>query len=144
MLFILIKITIIPTATIIAFADILFEILAAIGDAMALPITRPATASQCLLLNMDIKVIELIKAIKNLVNFTVPNEKRGLRPPAIKVDKTIEPQPPPPTASIKPPPKPSKGILLIFSDDFIAIFLKALERITPPRINVYKETTGLV
>jgi len=46
MLLILINITITATDTIIAFADILFEIFAAIGDAMALPTTRPATAPQ--------------------------------------------------------------------------------------------------
>lgn len=77
MLLILIKITITATAIIIAFADIRFDILAAIGDAIALPITRPATDSQWWLLSMVKNVMELITAIKNRDNFTVPNEKRG-------------------------------------------------------------------
>ena len=42
----LINITITPTAIIIAFAEIRFEIFAATGDAIALPITKPATAPQ--------------------------------------------------------------------------------------------------
>ena len=46
MLFMLISITITPTDTIIALVDIWLDILAAIGDASALPITKPATASQ--------------------------------------------------------------------------------------------------
>ena len=141
MLFMLTNITITPTATMIAFDDMRLDILAAIGDATALPITSPATASQCLPLSIVIKVIELINAIKNLDNLTVPREKRGCLPPAIRVDSTIEPQPPPPTASIKPPPKPSKPIFLIFSDDLITTLLKALLSITTPkykRINRYK------
>lgn len=84
----LIKITITPTATIMAFAEIRFEILAAIGDAMALPITKPETASQWCVLSIAKKVIELISAIKNLESFTVPNENRGCLPPAINVDNT--------------------------------------------------------
>jgi len=101
MLLRLMSITIIATAIMIALAEILLDILAAMGDASALPITKPATASQYEPVIMLIKVNELSKAMKNRDNFTVPNEKRGLRPPAIKVDNTIEPQPPPPTASIK-------------------------------------------
>jgi hypothetical protein len=42
----LIKITITATENMIAFADILLDIRAATGDANALPITSPATASQ--------------------------------------------------------------------------------------------------
>jgi len=49
MLLKLIATTIIATAIIIVFVDILLDILAAIGDAKALPNTNPATASQCLL-----------------------------------------------------------------------------------------------
>jgi hypothetical protein len=60
------------------------------------------------------------------------------------VDNTIDPQPPPPTASIKPPPKPSNGIFFIFSDDFLTPVLNAFERITKPSISVYKDTKGLV
>jgi hypothetical protein len=48
MLLRLINITITATDIIIALVDILLEILAAIGDASALPKTKPATASQCL------------------------------------------------------------------------------------------------
>ena len=77
MLLTLITITITPTAIMMAFADRRFDIFAATGDAIALPITNPATASQWLLLSMLIKVMEPISAIKNLVNFTVPKEKRG-------------------------------------------------------------------
>lgn len=73
----LIATTITATAIIIAFADILFEILAATGEANALPITSPATASQCVLLSMVINVKEPINAIKKRDNFTVPKEKRG-------------------------------------------------------------------
>src|ERR1700744_2995242 len=104
MLLRLISITMTATETIIALVDILLDILAAMGDASALPKTKPATASQCLPFIMVMKVNELISAIKNLDSFTVPNENLGLRPPAIRVDNTIDPQPPPPTASIKPPP----------------------------------------
>lgn len=144
MLRILINITITATAIIIALAEIRFEILAATGEAIALPITKPATASQCLLLSMVINVMELINAIKNRDSFTVPNENRGCRPPAIKVDNTIEPQPPPPTASINPPPKPNNEMFFIFSDDFFGLVLNAFERITNPRMRVYMETIGLV
>jgi len=144
MLLMLINITITATAIIIALAEIRFEILAATGDAIALPITKPATASQCLLLSIVINVMELINAIKNRDSFTVPNENRGCLPPAINVDNTIEPQPPPPTASINPPPKPNSEIRLIFSDDLFGLVLKAFERITNPRMSVYTETTGLV
>jgi hypothetical protein len=49
-------------------------------------------------------------AIKNRLIFTVPKENNGWRPPAIKLERTIEPQPPPNAASIKPPTKPSKPI----------------------------------
>jgi len=136
MLFILINITIIATATIITFADIRLDILAAMGDAAALPITRPATASQCLVLSMAKNVIELIMAIKKRESFTVPSENRGCRPPAIKVDKTMEPQPPPPTASIKPPPKPSKVTLLNLAEAVLMCVLKAFLNITIPRMRV--------
>ena len=67
----------IPTATMIVFAEILFETLAAIGDAIALPIINPKTASQCLPPNIVKKVKELRVAIKNLLIFTVPNENKG-------------------------------------------------------------------
>jgi len=144
MLFRLVSITIMPTATIMVLADILLDILAAIGDAKALPIINPATASQCALLTIAIKVNELISAIKNRVNFTVPNEKRGLRPPAIKVDNTIDPQPPPPTASINPPPRPNKAIFLIFAVVLFRFILMAFDKITTPRIKVYKDTNGFV
>ena len=77
MLLTLMMITITATAIIIALAEILFDILAAIGEASALPITKPDTASQCAPLSMVMKVKELIKAIKNLDNFTVPNENKG-------------------------------------------------------------------
>ena len=77
MLRILISITITATDIIMALAEILFDILAAIGDASALPTTKPETASHRAPLNMVMKVIELIKAIKNRDNFTVPNENLG-------------------------------------------------------------------
>lgn len=70
-------ITIMPTATIIVLAEILLETLAAIGDAKALPIIKPTTASQYLPPNMVKKVNELKVAIKNLDILTVPNENRG-------------------------------------------------------------------
>jgi hypothetical protein len=73
-------------------ADILLETLAAMGDAIALPITNPATAYHCKSFNMVTKVKELSKAIKNRLNFTVPKEYRAFLPPAIKDDNTIEPQ----------------------------------------------------
>ena len=67
-----------PTATISVLADNLFDIFAAIGDANALPITKPATGAQLPVPpSIVIKVIELIKATKNRDNFTVPREKRG-------------------------------------------------------------------
>lgn len=66
-----------PTATIMVFADILLDTLAAIGDASALPITRPNTASQYLPPSMVKNVSELKVAMKNLLIFTVPNEKEG-------------------------------------------------------------------
>src|SRR5690606_17519109 len=129
------KITIMPTASIIDFAEIRLETFAAMGDAIALPITSPHIASQCREFNMVINVSELNKAIKKREYFTVPSEKRGCRPPAISDDKTIEPQPPPPTASIKPPPKPRTPIFLIF---FFLTFrftlrFKAFCRITAPK-----------
>ena len=71
------RITITDTAIIIAFAEILLEMRAATGDASALPITRPATASQCELFSMVIKVSDPISAIKKRDSFTVPNENRG-------------------------------------------------------------------
>src|SRR5690606_36835074 len=114
---------------------------AAIGDAKALPITNPRTASQYTLFRREIKVSELIRAIKNLVSFTVPREYLAFRPPAIRDESTIEPQPPPPTASTKPPPKPRKRIFLIFPPTFFRLTFTALNRITVSRINVYKETT---
>jgi len=67
----------IATAIMMVFVDILLDILAAIGDASALPITKPNTASQCLPLIMVIKVSELINAIKKRDSLTVPKEKRG-------------------------------------------------------------------
>lgn len=70
-------ITIIATANMMAFADILFDIRAATGDANALPITKPATASQWALLSIKMNVSEPIKAIKKRDNLTVPKEKRG-------------------------------------------------------------------
>ena len=73
----LINITITATAIIMALADILFEILAAIGEANALPITKPDTVSQRAPPSIVINVSELINAIKKRDNFTVPNEKRG-------------------------------------------------------------------
>ncbi|MNE49488.1 hypothetical protein D3C80_1440100 [compost metagenome] len=109
------KTTRIPTETIMVLTEILLETLAAIGDAKALPITKPATASQCAPFSMVIKVSELISAIKKRVIFTVPKEVRAFLPPAIKLDNTIDPQPPPPTASIKPPKRPSIEIFLILS-----------------------------
>jgi len=143
MLFRLISITIMATANMIALVDILFDILAAIGDASALPNTKPATAAQYDPVIMLINVKELINAIKNRDNFTVPNEKRGLRPPAINVDNTIEPQPPPPTASIKPPPKPNKPMFFILPVVLFFFRLSALDKITIPRISVYRDTNGL-
>src|ERR1700753_336241 len=89
-------------------------------------------------------VNELIKAIKKRDNFTVPNEKRGLRPPAIKLDNTIEPQPPPPTASIKPPPKPNKLIFLILPPACFFFTWNAFLKITIPSIKVYTDMTGFV
>lgn len=77
MLRILMSITITATDIIMALADILFDILAAIGDASALPITNPETASHRAPLNIVIKVMELINAIKNRDNLTVPNENLG-------------------------------------------------------------------
>lgn len=74
MVFKLAKITIIPTATIMVLADILLDTLAAIGDAKALPITKPATAYQRKPSNMVTKVSELKSAIKKRVIFTVPKE----------------------------------------------------------------------
>src|SRR5690606_41789465 len=68
-----------PTATIMAFADILLDTLAAIGDAIALPKTSPDTTYQCISFSMVTKVKELIKAIKNLLNFTVPKEYLAFR-----------------------------------------------------------------
>ena len=73
----LISITITATAIMIALADILFDILAAMGDASALPTTKPETDSHRAPLSMVMNVMELIKAIKNRDNFTVPNENRG-------------------------------------------------------------------
>ena len=110
----LVMITITDTKTIIVFADILLDTFAAIGAAKALPITKPKTASQCLPPNIRKKVKELSVAIKNLQIFTVPNENKGCLPPAIKLDKTIEPQPPPKAASIKPPTKPNGAMFFIF------------------------------
>lgn len=107
--------TMIPTNTIIVLADILLETFAAIGAANALPNISPKTASQWAPPNIERKVKELNIAIKNLVIFTVPNENSGCLPPAIKFDNTMEPQPPPNAASIKPPKKPRRPILSIFS-----------------------------
>ncbi len=73
-------ITMMPTETISVLADNLLDILAAIGEANALPITKPATGAQCAVpccINMIIKVVELTMATKNLESFTVPSEKRG-------------------------------------------------------------------
>ena len=78
MLLMLTKITIIPTATISVLAESLFDIFAAIGEASALPITKPATGSQCVPGRaMITKVVELTMATKNLDSFTVPNENLG-------------------------------------------------------------------
>ncbi|MNV88498.1 hypothetical protein D3C71_1827120 [compost metagenome] len=130
----------------IVFTEILLETLAAIGDASALPMTKPATASQWAPFNMVIKVSELINAMKKRVIFTVPKENLGFLPPAIKLDKTIDPHPPPPTASIKPPNNPNREIFFTFPFGSLCFrfTLNALDRITPPRIKVYKETKGLV
>lgn len=77
MLRILINITIKATDIIIALAEILFDILAAIGDAKALPTIKPETASQCAPFSIVINVMELINAIKNRDSFTLPNENLG-------------------------------------------------------------------
>lgn len=77
MLLELAKITIMPTATIMDFAEIRLETLAAIGEAAALPITRPHIASQCRVFSMVIKVSELNNAIKKREYFTVPSENLG-------------------------------------------------------------------
>ena len=68
-----------PTATINVLADNLLDIFAAIGEASALPITKPATGAQRVpfCINIITKVVELTMATKNLDSFTVPNEKRG-------------------------------------------------------------------
>ena len=118
-------------------AEILLETLAAIGEAMALPITSPATAYHCKSFNMVTKVSELNRAIKNRLNLTVPNEYRAFLPPAINDESTMEPQPPPPTASIKPPEKPKALIFLIFLSFATFWFaLKAFLKIIIPKIKV--------
>ena len=61
------------TAIIIAFTEILFDKRAAIGDAIALPMTKPSTESQYTLLSKVRKVSELIRAIKKRESFTVPS-----------------------------------------------------------------------
>lgn len=133
------KITIMPTATIIDLTDILLETRVAIGEATALPIIKPRMASHCRTFSMVTNVSELNSAIKNLEYFTVPKENLGFLPPAIRDDKTIEPQPPPPTASTNPPPKPNSPIRLIFLfflSDFFLFALKAFERIIIPKMKV--------
>lgn len=138
------RITIMDTDIIIAFAEILLEIRAAIGEAKALPTINPKTADHLAPFSIVMNVSELINAMKKRDSFTVPNEKRGLRPPAISVDNTIEPQPPPPTASINPPPKPNKPMRLIFAELRLRFKLIDLDRMTIPNINVYSDTKGLV
>ena len=142
------RITIIPTATIMDFAEILLDTLAAMGDAMALPKTKPETTYQCKLSSMVIKVRELINAMKNLLNFTEPNENLACLPPAISEERTIVPQPPPPTASINPPKNPRDLILVIFLDLTLCFALclakKAFLKIKIPKQKVYIEITGLV
>lgn len=54
------------------FAEILLETLAAIGEAIALPIIKPTTASQYLPPNIVKKVKELKVAIKKSADFYRP------------------------------------------------------------------------
>src|ERR1700712_3976094 len=92
-LFRLIAITITATDIMIALVEILLEILAAMGEASALPKINPVTAAHLVVLpNIQINVSELNSAMKKRDSLTVPSEKRGLRPPAISVDNTIDPQ----------------------------------------------------
>src|SRR5690554_3428884 len=109
----------------------------AIGAAKVLPITKPNIECQCKLSNSVKKVRELNKAMKNLLSFTLPKAYRAFLPPAINVDKTIEPQPPPPIASINPPPKPNGATLVILLPlGLMRDILKALLKITIPKIRV--------
>jgi hypothetical protein len=58
----------------IDFAEILFETLAAMGEAIALPKIKPPIASQRRWSNMVMNVRELIKATKKREALTAPSE----------------------------------------------------------------------
>mgnify|MGYP006920576457 CR=1 FL=1 len=93
----------IPTAIIIGCLLILFTKIAAIGAAITPPKIKPMITCQPSIPPKSMKVTPLAKETANSAAFTEPIVYRGFLPRPNKVDVTIGPQPPPPTASINPP-----------------------------------------
>ena len=77
---------------------------------------------------------ELASATKNLERITEPIVYLGLLPPAINVDETIVPHPPPPMASRKPAISASGNTFFIFLP--AGTFRTALYIITKPKESV--------
>jgi len=80
---------------------------AASGAAMIPPIVKPRIICNCANPIIMRKVATSVKVTKNSAKFTVLMVILGLCPLATRVDVTIGPQPPPPSASKKPPIKPN-------------------------------------
>lgn len=100
-------ITIIPTKIMTVLAGIRLVRKAPSGAAATPPSINPKIILMCVVPIIAKNVMELANATKNSVRFTEPMVYRGAFPCAIKVDETIGPQPPPPTASRNPPVKAS-------------------------------------
>ena len=79
-------------------------------------------------------VIELANETKNSVRLTEPIVYFAFLPPAINVEETIGPQPPPPIESKNPPTMARGKMRFIFS--LTLSFFNALKIIINPSINV--------
>ena len=77
------------------------------------------------------KVAEMVAVTKNSVKLTEPIVNRGVVPWPSSVEVTIGPQPPPPIASRKPPPKPS-GPIQRGGSATVGRWRKAFQRIQAP------------
>lgn len=98
-----------PTKIIKILVGILEQSKAAKGAAITPPIANPAIICQLSCKPKRVtKVAAWAAVTKNSAKFTVPIVILGLFPLAKRVVVTIGPQPPPPTASKKPPINPNK------------------------------------
>src|SRR5688500_12828812 len=80
---------------------------AANGAANSPPITSPATTGQVPSTASNVNDAAVASVMKNSAKLTEPMVVRGSLPEPTRVLVTTGPQPPPPTASTKPPNSPS-------------------------------------